>query len=420
MSAAGGPRDYYSFIRSILDDRLDEHPAWPANVFKLECEGYGLYQNTTGKVLQELLDAGIIGRVEVEIRTVERPFITRPGVGPDDIEPDILDATREFDEFLFQSGYFANLAAYVALCKVQNELRRRVQIDVLPEGPRPHLLHYPGRDPDGLVMLPSEYVPVEVYNGKDYLGVRSEKFRQLRDLSSFESVTNEVGEREWVENDALNSHPMLINRRSDSAIKQLVRKLNGMVVDTDCILACEDSHPDIDDTIELFNLDRIVHLLPSLETTDGIVLDGNEYRRRTSATGDDGALRPPSKMADAADELPSEYMMRIRGGLQLQYVNSLYRQFDDSTMRVASLVVQTAYHELLREGGWDMQIALDDGWDRMRRRYPRVKSPVQRKDVILDEARAMLNGLREERIIAEQNGDLYARKATHPQPSLSF
>lgn len=421
MTAKKNPRDYKGFLKSIIERRLDNYHGWPANVFKLECEGYGLYQNATGKVLSNLLDEGTIGKDQVKIREVERPIITRPDCNASDLEKEIETSMDEFDKFLSSSGYFADLAGYVALCKMQDELGSKINIDVLPEGPRPHLLHYPGRAPDGLVILPSEYVPVEIYNGKYYLGIKGRKYCQLLDLSSFKSV-EEGGkdQTELVESSELNSHPLLINRRSDSIIKHNVRKMNGMVVDTDCIIACEDEHENIDDVLKLFNLSSIVELIPRLETSNGICLDGPKYNQITSDTGEEGILRPPSNMAAAADELPGQYLRRIRGGIQLQYVNSFYRQFTESTKRTACLVLQAIYNDLLREGGWDLQIALEGGWEDTIEKYPRIKSANARKDVILEETQDLIHQLKNEKIITERNGGLHARQATHPQQSLSF
>lgn len=415
MASGGSPSDPYRFISNILEQRLNSYQAWPANIFKLECEGYDLYQNATGNVLNELLEEGAIGKTFEEIHDKDRPFITRPDADSAVEEPEVIDATTEVYDFLTDNGHFADLAAYVALCKIYDELHSHIQLDILPEGPRPNLLHYPGRDPDGLIMLPTEYVPVEVYNGRDYLGTNGRKYNQLTDLASFEFVDGELREDEQ-----LNSHPFLINRRCDQDLKNAVRKRNGMVVDTDCIIACEETYPDIDDALQMFNLTPLVHRLPRLETDDGIALDGDKYIDISGNTGEDGILRPPSKLVAAADELPDQYIRRIRGGVQLQYVNSFYRRVSGRTRREACLVLQTIYNQLLREGGWDEQIALDEGWTEMREQYRRIKSPEQRKDMILEETRNLLNTLREEDLISERNGGLHARKSTHPQQSLSF
>lgn len=420
MPPSGGSVDYHTFVSRILEDRLDSHPGWPANIFQLECESYGIYQNATGNVLKELLERDEIGKATVKIQRDDRPFITRPTAESSDIEQDIIDATRDFDTFLTTSGFFAELSVYVALCKVHEELSDRIEVDVLPKGPRPHLLNYPGRDPDALIMLPSEYVPVEVYNGKNYLGTNGRKFQQSLDLSSFDSIEDDDGSTELGEADALNSYPFLINRRSDDSIKNTIRRMNGMVVDTDCIIGCEDTHLNIEDILELLKVKPLVEMLPSLETNDGVSLNGNEYDQRASEKGKDGILRPPSIMADAAADLPLQFMQRIRGGVQLQYVNSLYRQFSEPAKRTACLVLQTIYNQLLREGGWDRDFALQEGWDKTTRRYPRIKSAGQRKESILEETRTLISRLRDEKIIVEQNNGLHARKAWHPQQSLSF
>lgn len=376
MGSGGSPSDPYKFVSSILEQRLNSYQAWPANIFKLECEGYDLYQNATGNILNALLEEGKVGKTFEEIHDKDRPFITRPDVDSAIEEPEVIDATTEIYDLLIDNGHFADLTAYVALCKIYDELHSHIRLDILPEGPRPNLLHYPGRHPDALIMLPTEYVPVEVYNGRDYLGTNVRKYNQLTDLASVEIVDGEVREDKQ-----LNSHPFLINRRCDQDLKKEVRKRNGMVVDTDCIVACEETCPDIDDALQMFNLNPLVHRLPCLETEDGIVLDGDKYIDISGNPGEDEGLRPPSKMVVAADELPDQYMRRIRGGVQLQYVNSFYRRASSRTRREACLVIQAIYNQLLRGGGWDEQVALDEGWSEMRDQYRHIKSLEQRKEM---------------------------------------
>jgi len=89
------------------------------------------------------------------------------------------------------------------------------------------------------------------------------------------------------------SNPILVNRRADTEFKKQARKeFNGMVVDTDVILGCKENHPNLTDTLDLFNLNEIVHLLPPLETASGRKLTGEDYDNLvTNDPGNSPAIR---------------------------------------------------------------------------------------------------------------------------------
>jgi hypothetical protein len=220
------------------------------------------------------------------------------------------------------------------------------------------------------------------------------------------------------EDDHVNSHPILINRRSDEDVRNDVRKRNGIVVDTDCIVTSEDTHSQYSTVINLFNLDPIIHDIPPLEAANGDTLDGEDYDDLGTDSDSAHVLRPPSEMIEDVDELPNQYLKRIRGGIQLLYVNSIYRRSDDQLRRDACYVLQAIYNLLLRHGGLDRTTALNEGWDEAKKQYRRIRNAGSHRQMILDETRTLLGNLREERIITERNGKLHARKATHPQPSL--
>lgn len=215
------------------------------------------------------------------------------------------------------------------------------------------------------------------------------------------------------------SNPLLINRRADSDIKSSVRsELNGMVIDTDVIIGCGETHPELNTVLDFFNLDGIVQLLPPLTTDSGTELVGADYD--DAVTSNPSLIRPPSEIAVAADTLPDRYLRRIRGGIQLFYVNSFYRSASERTEWEASLVLQAIYNLLLRIGGMTRQVALDMGWDEFIDSYGNVKSAKQRKGMILDQTRDYIGQLLEERVIVEQNDQLHSRRATHPQQTFSF
>lgn len=397
------------FAKQVALNLLDDHPAWPMSTYQLECEKAGVYQNVSGEALQELRRNGEIGRLRVPVNGDQRTYFTRLDDPQPEPEEHVYEAACKFDEFLTNSGHFANLTTYIALCKIHEELNENITgFDVLPEGPHRYLLNNPGREPDGVVSLPDEHVPVEVYNGGDYLGKNTRKYRQLTDLSTDPDAGTAT-------------NPMLINRRSDDEIKAEVRRLmNGMVVDTDCIVAPDKNRDEIKEALEILRLEGSVDFLPEIETTDGISLDGEDYDGLSAGEQDVDIVRPPSKLAPSAEILPEQYLKRIRGGVQLMYVNSIYREGHGPMKQDACLVLQEVYNLLLRHGGLRREEALRRGWGATTDQYTRLKSAEARKEPILDEADSLLRRLQEENIITKRGGKIHARKAEHPQQHIEF
>ena len=172
------------FVANTIERRLDEHPAWPANIFKLELEGADIYQDRTGEILNDLLDNGEVGKTKIRLGGVDIPFVTRPEDSPAEPDDEIRAATREFNQFLLESSDFAELTAYVALCKIYDEIGADITaMDVLPKGERPHRLNGIDNELDGFLQLRDEYIPVEVYNGADYLSAAGRKHQQLCDYA---------------------------------------------------------------------------------------------------------------------------------------------------------------------------------------------------------------------------------------------
>lgn len=398
------------FVEGVIKQRLNKRPAWPSNILKLEFEYPGIYQDRTGEFQKDLLDNGEVGKTTESIIGKQIPFVTRPENPIPDPDDEIREATEEFMKFLRDSSDFAELAAYVALCKVYDEIGDNITaMNVLPKGERPHILGI-NNQLDGLMQLRDEYVPIEVYNGAKYLapegpdGEIEEKYQQMIDYSNEEHPT---------------SNPMLINRRADDNFQSKVREnFDGMVINTDLMIGCEDTHPDIDSTLDLLNLDNIVHLLPPLETASGNELTGSDYD--DAVTNNPNLIRPPTEMAEAADSLPDQYVRRIRGGVQLLYVNSFYRSSSERVEWEGGLVLQEIYNMLLREGGMNRQTAVNLGWDAFTDSYRNVKSAQRRESMIRDKTQDYITRLIDERVIVERNDQIHARKATHPQQSFSF
>jgi hypothetical protein len=242
-------QDAISFAKQIALQRLDTHPAWPRTAYRLECEAAGVYQDESGQALKELKNQGKIGRKDIQVRGNQRVYFTRPESPRPDPDDKIQTAVQQFETFLTKSGAFGNLAVYVALCKIHEELSSYITgFDVLPEADRPFLLNNPGRRPDMVVLFPDEKIPIEVYNGGDYLGTNTRKHDQLVDLS-----TNPDG--------SAPTNPVLINHRSDDDIKKSVRRIDGLVVDTGLILACKNRYSDIQEVLETLHLKRRIDFM---------------------------------------------------------------------------------------------------------------------------------------------------------------
>jgi hypothetical protein len=412
MTPDGVSKTRFESVERLVKQRLEDRPGWPLKFLKLDCETRGIYQNEAGKSLDKLEEDGSIRQEHQIIDNKERTFILRTDV--DDIsDTQIYDRTCEAYEFLTESGRFANLTAYVALCKVFDELDQYVDMDVFPEGPRPHEIpHAGGRVPDAFIRIPREKNPVEVYNGADLLSKRSDKYQQrLKDLNTSEDHP-------------VNSNPVLINRRADDGVRDAVREMNGMVIDTDCILTTQEIYSEYQDTIELFSIDSLVKEIPPLKVADGDRLNGEEYDRLGRNSQAAKKLRPPSEMVDDLEKLPKKYRQRIRGGIQLLYVNSIYRRSSGRTRDRACYVLQTIYNQLLREGGRPKKEAIRRGWEGAQDSYKQIaaleKEDGPEKEIVLEEIDDLLTKLKDEHIITERDSKLHARKATHPQQSLSF
>jgi hypothetical protein len=415
MAPDGVTERRFKTVERLVEQRLRDRPGWPLKFLKLECETFGIHQNEAGKSIDKLEEDGSIKQGYQIIDNKPRTFILRPD--EDDISSmPIFQRTCEAYDFLGESGHFANLIAYIVLCKVFDELHQHIDIDVLPEGTRPmELPHAGNRNPDAFIRLPREKNPVEVYNGADYLSKRSNKYReQLPDLNS-------PGDH------PVNSNPVLINRRADDDVRKGVRKMNGMVIDTDCILTTESTYSEYQDSIELFNIDSLVYDLPPLKVANGDRLTGEEYDSLDRNSQAANKLRPPSEMVDDLEAIPKQYRQRLRGGVKLLYVNSIYRRSTDPVKNDACYVLQTIYNQLLREGGKTRDEAIRQGWDGAQKgqnQYKRIavleNRDGERKKMVLDKVNDLLTKLKDENIICKRNGQLHAHKATHPQQSLSF
>lgn len=404
-------------VRLYLEQHFQNFDIWPKNIFKLECEKYGIYQNQTGMALDHLINHQDLREHSIETDSKTIKFISEHETGTITQDSTVVENTKAFYENITDTGHFASLVGYIAVCKVYDELENASDItDVLPEGNQGDTLFHTNRVPDGLMIYPNEYVPIEVYNGTDYLSRRTDKYRQLEGLSCFEY---DVDESEFVRTNNINSHPLLINRRAADDVRSALWHMNGLAINTDCMFACEPNHGDLKSLIEFFRLDEFFHFLPKFDTTLDDTLDGITYENRRSGS-DPIRVRPPEIMIEDANQIPDQYLKRVRGGVQLHYVNYFYRRFSDSTRKDACFVLQELYNQLLRQGGKERSTALDDAWLKASQKYRRLRGIDHRQqEMILDQAIDLIDRLIDENIIFPRDGKLYARKSSHPQPSLA-
>lgn len=420
--SADGPRE--EIVSRRVSHILDSFEAWPKNMLLLECEAYGIYQNDSGRILKEMLEGGFVGISEMEIESPEgdeeyqnHDYFTRSEVNG----PDVTDVVFNHEQVmtaLHESGHFADLVAYATISKVWDELDG-FHFQVWPEGEFEHLLPHTNGKPDAMFQLPQEQVPVEVYNGRDVVdtpghGYESEKYEQLDELQA-----NSDGDSHF------DSNPFLISRRSTDSIKTSLRNWDGLAVDTGLIVMCEDVQSEYLDNLEFFNIEQLVEFVPRFRARDGALIDGEGYSER--ALNDNVDVINSEVMAEnlrgdtsgsGIQKVPQQYHQRVRGGIHLQYVNSLYRTASGPTQKAAARVVINLYHNLLRSDGLDRTPALEDAWVETRRKT--TSNISQMEESIRSQSDDFLNALIEQNVVWRDGNTIYARNSEHPVQDLSF
>jgi hypothetical protein len=305
----------------------------------------------------------------------------------------------------------ANLATYVAICKVYTELK----LDAMEVRPEDHFrmtLYHTDRVPDAYIRFSNEHVPVEVYNGGDFVNDRNDKHDQLTDLKS-------------TEHQDVRCNPMFVNRRSTMDYKERMLDENIVIIDTDLLFASESLYQDYQEAIRFFNLDPFIHTLSTLKATNGDNIDGYDYDIQEN--GDQGycvsernnALLPPAEMATNSSKLPDKFLKRVRGGIQLHYVYTLYRGTSESVRGAACLVVQNMYNNLLREDtGVPRDEAVSQGRDDVADQYEWVSQLDQQN--INNEIESIIQHLLDVHVLRKYKNTLTTRGATHPQQSFSI
>jgi len=78
-------------------------------------------------------------------------------------------------------------------------------------------------------------------------------------------------------------------------------------------------------------------------------------------------------MLEDIDEIPQQYRERVRGGVQLHYVNTLYRAAEEPTRKASCLTIQQMYNNLLRSpSGIRRQDAIEEGYEDACEKYGRI------------------------------------------------
>lgn len=400
-----GQGDLAGYVRNGIEQRLNEYGAWPSNLFKLELESAGIYQNFSGQVMLELQGE------EIEREVVNGyPYMKWVGDTPSLEGTQVKEATETFYG-ITNHDYkptFAELTLYTALAREKELLNDAVPVDIHPKGHYTHLLRGIDNEVDGLLFLNQEYFPLQVYNGiqlitEDDANGRRKKVEQAERVS-----TDEIPP----------SNPALISHLASENVRDIMRAHNGSVIDTQKLIACEETNPNLADAAKFLNIRDRIELIPRLETTYGLCLDGERFDELVDRVPN---AIIPRKVAPAATQLPDWYRRIVRGALHLLYVNTFYRRASGRTEREASILLQEGFHHLLRsEHGMNLDDFIDEGWDEFRQRYQNIKYAQRREEPIREQAREYVSTLRTHNVITRNGDTIYARSSDHPHSSLSF
>lgn len=403
-----------SILQYRLEQRLEDYPGWPMREFKLSAEQLDLYQTTTGTAIDRHDDI-----VRKEVPTDNSPqakFYAYDHTPKSEIrDSEAFSRKEQFDDFLSNAGNFANLVVYVVSCQVKNEINIDA-MEVRPEDYFRTLLYHTSRVPDVLISLEQEHAPVEVYNGGDYVNDRNDKHDQLMDLKS-------------PDDEDVNSNPIFVNRRSTDDFKKDRLKDNITVVDTDQVICSGPLYEEYQDAINFFDLESLVTVLPLIECTNGESIAGDDYDVQENGSEFDDvderqdALHPPEDMVSDFDTIKNEteknFVKRVRGGIQLHYVSSIYRRSSGSAQNAASIIIQNMYHNLLRA---DSGVPKPDAIAKAREDALEEQGWIEQVDDgdVRQEIEDIIEELKIKKVLTLSQGNLTPRRAVHPQPSFSY
>jgi hypothetical protein len=386
----------FRIVQKAAKEHLKRASVWPRTIFEFEMRGAGVYPDFAGRSLYELHERGDIGE-QKEIQG--RNYFTRPGE-EEFLSSVVENAVNNYYDLLDEIGKFGELVAYTSLSKIGEEYDHLIDI-VEPEGDKTHRLRGIPRKPDAFLEYGNMCSPVEVYNGTEYVTEGHKKVAQQ---------TIPAGSREEP-----HSRPLLIGPFASETAEEKVLNGDGVIAQTGKPLVCKSHLDEYGPSLEYLNLKSNFKFINKIKTKEGEEIDGEKYDNLLGSP--DYRRITPDKIQ--ADRVPTEYIKRVRGGVQLTYVSSLYQRAESKINEYACLVLQPMFHHLLRQDTCSIDDLIQFGWKDMGERYPRVKANVA-KDRILEIAREYMQDL-VEKMILEQSGDRYSTfKSAHPHISLSL
>lgn len=387
----------FNIVKGAVEGKLADYYAWPKKIFEFELEDAGIYRDFTGRSLQELSE-------EQEIIDQEkydgRNYFVRAGESGS-LDQIVKESVEGYYQLLDEIGKFGELLAFTSLCKIHRDLNGLTR-EVLPEGNRSHRLRGIELKPDAFVEFQRKCSPVEVYNGTQYIKESHKKIAQQVIPSSSQQHPH--------------SCPIMITRLASDDAEERVLEHNGVIIQTGKVIVNEQKESRYSRFLDLLDISRNFQFVPPLETIDGYEIDGQRYSEWVN-DGSEYSKIAPHKIACA--NIPNFYEERVRGGIQLIHVNSLYRESTTRIQKYACLVLQPLFHHLLRQEEAELEQLLEFGWEDFEDRYPRTKANSV-EDAILDQVRNYLSELEQNNIVNSYSDTYETVKSSHPHLSMSI
>ncbi|MGB9952152.1 hypothetical protein ACOZ4F_07085 [Haloarcula marismortui] len=386
----------FEIVKRAVNDHLDKEYAWPRTILEFELRGAGVYPDFVGQSLLELHEAGIIGeQTEIE----GRKYLTR-NQGGGEISQIMRNCVDGYYDLLDEVGKFGELVAYAALCDVSSDYDNLIY-HVLPESDQTHRLQGISYEPDVFIEFGDKCTPVEVYNGTEYI---------TKDKKKVQKQTLRAASRENP-----HSRPLLVAPLVSEEAEEVVLNGDGVATQFGKPLVCRNKLSQYERYLEYLNVKSNFRYIPPIKTKDGTEIDGEEYDRILGSAEYRGITEEKIK----SDRIPDEYIERIRGGIQLVYVSSIYPEASNKIEEYACLVLQPLFHHLLRNDGVSEPELLDFGWDDFTERYPKAKGGVS-KEAVFEMTQNYIEHLLDIGMIVEEGGSMSTYESKHPHLSLSL
>lgn len=395
-----------NFIEETGKSRINSYPVWPTNIFQLELEEAGIYQNKSGRYLAQMIDDEELAEEHID----GVPYIYDPSAELNLQGTQVKQATDTFYEYRnnHSQAAFPELTLYVALSKESTLLNGNF-MEIYPKGNYKHILRGMPDEIDGLLKLNGEWFALQVYSGI-----------QLLTMESHSGKRDKVQQAEKVSNDKTpKTNPVIISHLASENVRDHMRDPHdGTVLDTQKLIACEANHSQLEGALKFLNIRDRVEFIPRLSTCyDKLKLDGERFDELVDEVP---TAITPEKVELGATDLPDRYRRLVRGMLHLLYVNTFWRQANGRTEREASFLLQEAFHHLLRRDGMNIDDYIDIGWAELEDRLRNIKAARQREPMIRDKAREYVSTLIDQNVMRQRGDTIYARNSSHPHTSLSF